>query len=141
MLLTYKLGILRAGCHIKKQFSQYKFTKTHSTQPSRYIYTQPLGKLQKILLFSVPAEICLTEHLTSGSHVHMSSHEHNKSPVLTHQYKNSVCVCSILESKTLCYLKLQSIKSIIIWNYLLCSASAIYRPDFAAILKSYNDHK
>ena len=43
-----------------------------------------------MLLFSFPAEICLTEHLTYGSRVHMSSHEHNKSPVLTHQYKNSI---------------------------------------------------
>ena len=70
-----------------------------------------------MLLFSLPAEICLTEHLTSGSRVHKSSHEHNKSPVLTHQYKNSVCVV-FWSLKTLCYLKLQSIYSIIIWNCL-----------------------
>ena len=70
-----------------------------------------------MLLLSFPAEICLTEPLTSGSRVNTSSHEHNKSPVLTHQYKNSVCVV-FWSLKTLCYLKLQSIYSIIIWNYL-----------------------
>ena len=70
-----------------------------------------------MLLFSFPAEICLAEHLTSGSCVRMSSHEQNKSPVLTHQYKNSVFVV-FWSLKTLCYLKLQSISIIIIWNYL-----------------------
>ena len=70
-----------------------------------------------MLLFSFPAEICLTGHLTSGSRVHTSSHEHNSSPVFIHQYKNSVCVV-FWSLKALCFLKLQSIYSIIIWNYL-----------------------
>ena len=76
-----------------------------------------MGKPQKMLLFSFPAEICLTEHLTSGSCVHTSSHEHNKSLVHKRQYKNSVYVV-FWSLKTLCYLKLQSIYSIIILNYL-----------------------
>ena len=52
---------------------------------------------KKCFCSSFPTEICLTEHLTPGLGVHVSSHQHNKSRLHTHQYKNSVC--SILKSK------------------------------------------